>query len=102
MHGVGTKGNDAVKVAEHREAKDGVDSDVGTQGKGEGDRSTADVDVGGVISDHCSEVAVLGRIEIVWIMNGAAQFDGLERVGIVERRELGNDIWSLRHQPKMK
>lgn len=36
------------------------------------------------------------------VADGAAKLDGLERVGVVERDELGDKIGSLRLQPEVE
>jgi hypothetical protein len=41
-------------------------------------------------------------IEIGWIANSAAKFDGFERVGIIKGEEFDNKLGSLRHEPQVK
>ena len=45
---------------------------------------------------------MVAAVKIGRVTNCASKLDGLERVGVVERDELGNKIGSLRLQPEVE
>ena len=45
---------------------------------------------------------MVAAVKIGRVTNCAAKLDGLERVGVVERDELGDKIGSLRLQPEVE
>ena len=40
--------------------------------------------------DDCSEVAVVGKVEVRGIPNGSTKLDGFKGIGVIGQDELGN------------
>ena len=102
VHRVGANGDDGIQSTKHRKPKDGVDSDIGAQSKGKSDGGSRHIDIGGVISNHRGQIAVIGGVEIFRIPNGTTELDGFKGIGVVERSELSNQVGSFGLQPKVE
>jgi hypothetical protein len=59
------------------------------------------VDAGGAASDHSSQIAMVGSVEIGGVADGVPELDGFERIGGIERCKVSNEIRALGHQPQM-
>ncbi len=55
-----------------------------------------------VATDDSSEVTVVSSIKIGGVADRTTEFDGFERVGVVEGNEFGDEIWALGPEPEMK
>jgi hypothetical protein len=102
VEGVGTQGNDTVKVAKHGKTEDGVHGNVVAERKRESDRVVGEVAVRGEIADYGSETAVGRILVVVWVTNSSAELDGLKWVGFVKGNVLGHDSRVLSHDPLVK
>jgi hypothetical protein len=94
---ISAKRDNRIEVAKHRETKNSIHSNVGAQSKGKGDRRTRVIDVGSVVSDDGSKIAVSGGIEINWVANSATQLDRFERIIVIKRNKFCDKVWSLGH-----
>jgi hypothetical protein len=84
VKGVRIERNSAVKCRKHRQAKNGVDCDVGSERKRKGNRVASGIGVWCEITDNRREVSVVGCVEIVGVSDSAAKLDGFEWVSLVE------------------
>ena len=102
VHGVGAERDDGVEVAEHGEAKDGIDGNVRAERKGNSDGRAGGIDIRGVIPDNRSEVAMIGGVKIRGITNCTAKFNWFKRVRVIKRDKFGNEVRALRFEPKVE
>ena len=92
-----------VEVVEHGRTKNGVNGDIQTKSKGNGDAERAgSTHVQGAASNDLSEIAVAGSVEIGGTTNGTTKFDGSKWIGIIKHDELSDKAWLLRLEPKME
>jgi hypothetical protein len=102
MYRIGAKRNNRVEITEHGQAENDIDGDIRSKRKRNSDRGARGVDIGSVSSNDGSEVTVVSCIEIGGVADRTTEFDGFERVGVVEGNEFSDEIRALGLEPEMK
>ena len=49
--------------------------------------------------NHSSQVPVIGGVKVGGVTNSTTKLDRFERVRVIERNEISNQVWMFRHQP---
>ena len=74
------------------EAEDGVGGDIIAKGEGDGDVVAFAVKVGGRVVDDSDEEAMCRGIKVLWVRDGAFEFDGFEGVCTVKEVDLFDNV----------
>ena len=96
----GAKDTEGVEVQrkgegfEGGEAEDGVGGDVIAKGEGDGDAVAIVIEVRGQVADDGDEEAMCRGIKVLWVRDGAFEFDGFEGVCTVEEADV-QQCWEV-------
>jgi hypothetical protein len=89
------------KVFNNGHPKHGVDRHVVATAKRDAERTATVIDAGRFAANDGSELAVHRFVAIIWVPDSTTEFNGLERVSVVETLEASHSLRVLAHDPKM-
>ena len=84
------------------EAEDGVGGDIVAKGEGDGDAVAIAVKVGGRVADDGNEEAMCRGVKVLWVRDGAFEFDGFEGVCTVKEVDFFDNVGAFQSDPEVE